>query len=101
MELACVAAVSFSFRGGDRTSDRKSGGAKKHAWGVQKIREKWGGGGARRGRVWREKESRFLCSLHPLPLLLIFCTPLRFSSLCVSFWKRLLNLVPRVWTHQL
>ena len=31
--LACVVAVSFPFPGGDRTSERKSGRAKEHAWG--------------------------------------------------------------------
>ena len=42
--LGCVAAVSFPFPGGDRTSKRKSGRAKEHAWGEQNIGEKWGGG---------------------------------------------------------
>ena len=42
--IACVAAVSFPFPGGDRTSERKSGRAKEHAWGEQKIEEKFGGG---------------------------------------------------------
>ena len=40
--LACVAAVSFPFPdAGNQTSERKSGRAKKHAWGEQKIGEKW------------------------------------------------------------
>ena len=34
----------LSFPGGDRTRERKSGQAKKHAWHEQNIREKWGGG---------------------------------------------------------
>ena len=42
-ELACVAAVSFPFPGGDRTSKRENGRAKEHAWVEQKIGEKWGG----------------------------------------------------------
>ena len=37
--VACVAAVAFPFQGGDRTSERKSGRAKEHAWGEQKN---WG-----------------------------------------------------------
>ena len=39
-KLACVAAVSFPFPGGDRISERKSGRAKEHAWGEQKFGEK-------------------------------------------------------------
>ena len=42
--VACVAADFFSFPGGDRGSERKSGRAKEHAWGEQKFGEKWGGG---------------------------------------------------------
>ena len=50
--VACVAAVSFPFPGGDRTNERKSGGAKDHELGEQKIvgrreREEEGGGGRR------------------------------------------------------
>ena len=37
--IACVAAVSFPFPGGDRTSKRKSGRAKEHVWGEQKLGE--------------------------------------------------------------
>ena len=42
--IACLAAVSFPFPGGDRTSERKNGRAKEDAWGEHKIEEKWGGG---------------------------------------------------------
>ena len=42
--LACVAADSFPFPGGDRTSELKSGQAKEHTWSKQKLGEKWGGG---------------------------------------------------------
>ena len=42
--LACIAAVSFPFPGGDRTSKRKSGRAEEHACSEQKIGEKLGGG---------------------------------------------------------
>ena len=43
MILACVAAISFPFRGGDRTSERKSGLAEEHAWGEQTTGERWEG----------------------------------------------------------
>ena len=39
ISTTCVAAVSFPFLGGDRTSKRKSGRARKHAWDEQKD---WG-----------------------------------------------------------
>ena len=45
-----MAADSFPFPGGDRTSERKSGRAKEHAWGEQKN---WG----EVGKEWGEKES--------------------------------------------
>ena len=48
----------LSFPGRDRTRERKSGRAKKHAWREQNIGEKWRGGereGAEGGG--REKES--------------------------------------------
>ena len=47
-----------------------------------------------RDRGWGEKES-----LHPFPLLLIFCTPSQFRSLRVRFWKRLLRRLCDRWTR--
>ena len=46
--IASVAADSFPFPGGDRTTERKSGRTKKHTWGEQKN---WGevGGGEQEG----------------------------------------------------
>ena len=41
VHLACVAAVPFLFQANKRA---KTGRAKEHAWGEQKIGEKWGGG---------------------------------------------------------
>ena len=42
--LACVAADFFPFPGGGRTTERKSGRAKEHAWGEQKKWEEVGRG---------------------------------------------------------
>ena len=78
--VACTAVNSVPFPGRDRTSERKSGRAKEHAWGEQKNWGEVGRGWARRGR-----------SPHPLPLLIIFRTPSQFRSLPVSYWKRLLR----------
>ena len=99
--LVCVAAVSFPFPGGDRTSARKSGQAKEHAWGEQKIGEKWGGGE-------REGAGKALVSPPPSALYFshsfsvsfpsnefFFLTSSQFRSHRVSFWKRLLRRLQR------
>ena len=44
LPVACVAAVSSPFPGGDRKSERKSGRAKENAWGEQEIGKRWTGG---------------------------------------------------------
>ena len=66
--LRSVAAVSFSFPGGEQTSERKNGRAKKYAWGEQKNVRKLGRSGegwalgtrlgvSKKGEGWGEMES--------------------------------------------
>ena len=53
----------FSFPGGDRTSERRSGRAKDQNWGEQTTREKWGGvsekgeGLRRKGITWSQSQT--------------------------------------------
>ena len=57
LPVACVAAVPSPFPDRDRTSERKSGRAKEHAWGEQKIGKRWAGG-EREGGGGGEKRNR-------------------------------------------
>ena len=57
LQVALVAAVPSSFPDRDRTNERKSGRAKKHAWGEQKIGKRWAGGEREGGGVV-EKRNR-------------------------------------------
>ena len=74
--IACVAAVSFSFPGGDRTGERRS----TDAWREQKLGRSGEGVSGREGEGGRKKRNNSLAS--PLPLLLIF--PSQFRSLWLS-----------------
>ena len=89
--MACVAAVSFSFPGGDQKSERKSGRGKEHAWGEQKIGEKWGRSEREGGGGGEKKIGVFPSLASPPPSAPYISQSLPVSSLRVSFWKRLLR----------
>jgi len=85
--LACLAAASFPFPGGEIEQASEQAGEQGSAPGVSKKSGRSGEGRARRGRGWEEKGIR---SPLFLPLLLLFQIRSQFRSVRLLFWKRLL-----------